>query len=648
MTEFQNLPKSTRVIFVGSVGFFGTAACAYLLVGLLLEFLRTRRFAGFDIWAVPNKFLSQPDQTQYLIGLGATGVVILLTGAFIAKALQDASTRYGDAVFESPNRLVRDGYATRLKLTDQAGSEIVFAKFGRPMEKNALYYKPTTRVQKPHAMVIAPSGSGKTTGFVIPNALHFSGATVILDIKGEIFQATAGARAAMGQHVLLFNPDNPKKSHSYNPLRRALRAQDPDTRWEEVLQVATQLFDTPSASAQGFMGGVESMFCAMAMLAIKRDRPYISEILHLIKTTPQSSYEDMAQEVGYSRAADEFMNLAAEEPRILRSTISVMNNSGLQLWRNPSVARVTQGNDINFEDLRRNPASIYFSVPGKKVKEWQTLIRLFFLDLVNTLETHEPGPDEPHQVLILLDEFQRLGKLERVIEAYDTIRSFGGRISIISQSLSRLQDIYGRDSVRAMLANAGTQMFAASEDPEVRDHVSRSIGDKTVKTQSKSRARGKFDMGTLSEREEGLRLLRPEHVGRLPPDQLILLREGKMPVLANKIRYYEDPFFMQFSSGQLPVIKGNHVDLETEHGKDAQERLQKHANARVAAEETPAAEEERLSEEDHARLATFDQKQQETQSAIKMLDEETQEDSTPDFVDPDPEKDAEMSSLHSQ
>ncbi|MCX8955511.1 type IV secretory system conjugative DNA transfer family protein, partial [Ruegeria sp. NA] len=211
------------------------------------------------------------------------------------------------------------------------------------------------------------------------------------------------------------------------------------SRWEEVIQVATQMFDTPSASAQGFMGGVEGMFCAMAMLAIKRNRPYISEVLRLVKTTKQKDYETMAEEVGYARAVDEFLNLAAEETKILRSTISVMMNSGLQLWRNPSVARVTQGDDIQFEDLRRHPASIYFSVPGKKVKEFRTLIRLFFLDLINTIETREPGADEPFKVLILLDEFQRLGNLERVVEAYDTLRSFGGRIVVILQSLSRLQ-----------------------------------------------------------------------------------------------------------------------------------------------------------------------------------------------------------------
>ncbi len=253
------------------------------------------------------------------------------TFAFVAAALRGPSTKYGDASFAKAPQLVQEGYASVLKLKDQLDSEIVFAKFGEPKDKNAIYYKPGPGVQKPHALFIAPSGSGKTSGFVILNVLRFNGSCVVLDIKGEIFQTTGARRAAMGDEVFVFDPENPEKSHSYNPLRRAARADNLDRRWEEVIQVATQMFDTPSSSAQGFLGGVEGMFCAMAMLAIKRKRPYISEILRLVKTTKQKDYEKMAEEVGYARAADEFLNLAAEESKILRSTISVMNNSGLQL-----------------------------------------------------------------------------------------------------------------------------------------------------------------------------------------------------------------------------------------------------------------------------------------------------------------------------
>ncbi|WP_170565854.1 type IV secretory system conjugative DNA transfer family protein [Ruegeria atlantica] len=501
--------------------------------------------------------------------------VLSLTTLFVIAAIRGPSTKYGDAVFAKPRQLVKEGYATRLKLGSPLDSEIVFAKFGPPDQKNALFYKPDPKVQKPHAAFIAPTGSGKTSGLVIPNVQRFNGSCVVLDIKGEIFKATGGRRRAMGDEVYVFNPENPSRSHSYNPLRRAVLAKDLSERWIEVIQVATQMFETPSLNAQSFLGGVEGMFCAMAMLVIKRDRPYISEVLHLIKTTKQSEYEKLAKEVGYPLAADEFLSIADDEPKIFKSTRSVMNNSGLQLWRNPSVARVTQGNDINFEDLRRKPAAIYFSISGKKVKEYKTLIRLFFLDLVNTIETDEPGEDEPFKVLILLDEFQRLGNLERVVEAYDTMRSFGGRLVLISQSISRLQEIYGHEGVRAMLANAGTQVFAASEDPEVREHVSRSIGDKTVISKSWSRSMSKMDMGSLSIREEGLRLMRPEQVGRLPDDELVLIREGKMPVIAKKIRYFEDPYFLQFTGRKAPEIKGRHVDLSRVQAKDTNLKLAK-------------------------------------------------------------------------
>ncbi|WP_366140954.1 type IV secretory system conjugative DNA transfer family protein [uncultured Ruegeria sp.] len=575
MTEFQELPRTARMALAGTVGLLATAAVTYLVVGLYLEWIMTLRFAGMDLWSIPAKLALQPAGTQRHILLLATAAVLSLTTLFVIAAIRGPSQKYGDAVFATPRRLVKEGYAARLKPGSPLDSEIVFAKFGPPKQKNALFYKPSPDVQKPHAAFIAPTGSGKTSGFVIPNVQRFNGSCVVLDIKGEIFQATGGRRAAMGDDVYVFNPENPSKSHSYNPLRRAVLARDLDRRWEEVIQVATQMFETPSSSAQGFLGGVESMFCAVAMLAIKRGRPYISEILRLIKTTRQSEYEKLAKEVGYPLAADEFLSIAAEEPKIFNSTKSVMNNSGLQLWRNPSVGRVTQGNDINFEDLRRQPASIYFSISGKKVKEYKTLIRLFFLDLVNTIETEEPGEDEPFKVLILLDEFQRLGNLERVVEAYDTMRSFGGRLVLISQSISRLQEIYGHEGVRAMLANAGTQMFAASEDPEVREHVSKSIGDKTVISKSRSRSMGKMDMGSLSIREEGMRLMRPEHVGRLPDDELVLIREGKMPVTAKKIRYFKDPYFLQFAGQKAPEIKGRHVDLSREQARETNLKLAK-------------------------------------------------------------------------
>lgn len=85
------------------------------------------------------------------------------------------------------------------------------------------------------------------------------------------------------------------------------------------------------------------------------------------------------------------------------------------------------------------------------------------------------------------------------------------------------------------------------QDTEVRKYVSESIGNKTVKSRSRSHNLNQLDMGIASMREEGIRLLLPEHMGRLEENKLVLLREDKMPVIANKIRYFEDPYFMDLA-----------------------------------------------------------------------------------------------------
>ena len=68
-------------------------------------------------------------------------------------------------------------------------------------------------------MTFAPTGAGKTTGPVICNALTHQGQLIVIDIKGEIYAATAEARRKMGQevHVLDLRDSDPLPG-SLNPF----------------------------------------------------------------------------------------------------------------------------------------------------------------------------------------------------------------------------------------------------------------------------------------------------------------------------------------------------------------------------------------------------------------------------------------------
>ena len=70
-----------------------------------------------------------------------------------------------------------------------------------------------------HAVLHARSGAGKSVGFSIPNAFTWKGSLVCLDIKRELFNITAGFRAAEGQKVFLFDPAaEDGRSHRWNPF----------------------------------------------------------------------------------------------------------------------------------------------------------------------------------------------------------------------------------------------------------------------------------------------------------------------------------------------------------------------------------------------------------------------------------------------
>lgn len=68
-------------------------------------------------------------------------------------------------------------------------------------------------------LLAAPARSGKGVGIVVPNLLSYPDSVVVLDIKQENFNLTAGFRRAHGHEVYLFNPfAEGGRTHRYNPL----------------------------------------------------------------------------------------------------------------------------------------------------------------------------------------------------------------------------------------------------------------------------------------------------------------------------------------------------------------------------------------------------------------------------------------------
>lgn len=544
--------------FVGLMagGIFGTVlASAYAVIKQGGKFNDVEGFEILDHapWVVGR--LQEPFETGSLI-IAATGLIGMI--GFMVISYRPHLSSHGSAKWATKEELKKSGLATEIKQL----SGPIFAKLGLPKSRGDFI----TSQDIPHSFICAPTGSGKGVGIVIPTLLTYGGSVVCLDVKGENFEKTACTRQALGDKVYRFSPlDEEKRSHRFNPLDGVSQL-PPERQFTEAKRIAESFIVMSGDNVQGFLISAKEIFAASVLVVVERDKPTIAAIYDLLSQGGDFNemFEKLASETQVEEAKSIYQRMAGIADRTLSAYMSVLFDGGLGLWRDGLVRAATETTDFKISDLRRNPASIYIIVAPNDLAVLAPLVRLLFQQTVTILQSTEPGQDEPYPVLFLLDEFPQLGKMVALSQAISTIRSYGGRMMIVAQSLSNLRSAYGNDGAQNFLANCRLQLFMAPADSETPDYVSKAIGNFTRKSRSKSWMMGQIGKSNIQEREEGARLLRPEDLRRLPEDECVLLIQNSNPVRANKVSYYEDRFLKPIFDGQTggcphpPELKTNY------------------------------------------------------------------------------------------
>jgi type IV secretion system protein VirD4 len=180
------------------------------------------------------------------------------------------------------------------------------------------------------------------------------------------------------------------------------------------------------------------------------------------------------------------------------------------------------------------------------------LFRLFFSDLIASLQAQEPGVDEPWPVMIMLDEFDRLGKMPIVAESIKTLRSFGGNLAIVTQTIPALDEIYGENTRRSLQGGAGVKLYLTPSEQKTIEELSQAVGKTTKRVVTRSRAVGRnpFEGRSVSERTEDTPLLTEDQARRMDLDEVILVIDAQMPIRARRIKYFEDSLLNVLHAGQ--------------------------------------------------------------------------------------------------
>ena len=567
-------------------------AMGYTIASAVLTFKALGFSADIDFGYIAQNYLwirdRRPDDFQ-LINVIIGGAAV--AGLMLSLALSgSALTRFGQTHWQKRGEMNANGFFGK------PGTGLILGKLGSPKSR-ARYI--TSKVF-PHALIVAPTGRGKTTGFVIPNLLTWQGSAVTLDVKGECFEATARHRAAQGDKVYRFAPTDweGKRTHRYNPLLRIYELEDPARQQMELQLLATLFLQSDNDRVQGLLKGGIDLFVAAGLLAFQRKKPNLGEIYRIAASggNKQKEYVARGHEIDNKAAKLIFTRLASTNNDTLTSYVSLLMTSGLDQWQNPAIDEATQVSDFDFRTIRRKPFTVYLVVQPLMVKPLAPLIRLFFSDLLSAMQEKEPGKDEPWPVMIMLDEFNRLGKMPIVVESIETLRTYRGHLAVVTQTIPALDEIYGENTRRALQGNAGVKLYLTPSDEKTIEELTKAVGKttKTVITRSRSIGKNPFEGRSQSTRTEETSLLPEDEARRLPLDEIIMVVDAQMPVRAKRVQYFDDRLFAAIHGAQrgelpFPVMGGGGGKA---HGPDSCGSKRGLSQAGTSAE--PNAHDERL------------------------------------------------------
>jgi len=434
-----------------------------------------------------------------------------------------------------------------------------------------------------HVMAFAPTRSGKGVGLVVPTLLGWTGSAVIHDIKGENWERTAGWRSRFS-HCLLFNPTD-SRSARYNPLLEVRRGSD---EVRDVQNIADILVDPEGAlerrshwektSHSLLVGAIlhilyaeeEKTLARVATFLSDPQRSFADTLKLMMATNHLGTDEAPRVHPVVASAARELLNKSDNE----RSGVLSTAMSFLGLYRDPTVAAVTSACDWRIADLveAKQPLSLYLVVPPSDISRTKPLVRLILNQIGRRLTEQLPvgGSDHRHALLMMLDEFPALGRLDFFETSLAFLAGYGVRAFLIAQSLNQIEKAYGEHN--AILDNCHVRVAFASNDERTAKRISDALGTATEQRAMRNYAGHRLapwlSHVMVSRQETARALLTPGEVMQLPASDEIVLVSGLPPIRATKMRYYDDPVFAERVLPAPELVDGAYLDRPAPRGDD--------------------------------------------------------------------------------
>lgn len=430
-----------------------------------------------------------------------------------------------------------------------------------------------------HGIVFAGSGGFKTSSVTIPTALKWGGSLVILDPSNEVAPMVSKHRERAGRRIRMLDPRNP--TTGFNALDWV--GQYGGTREEDIASVASWIM-SDSARATGlrddfFRASAQQLLTAIiADVCLSGHTPREQQTLRQVRTNlsePEPKLRQRLQDI-YDNSGSDFVkeNVAAFVNMTAETFSGVYANAIKEThWLSyQNYAALVSGATFRTHDIAEGKTDIFVNIDLKTLETHSGLARVVIGSLLNAIYNRDGHMDG--RALFLLDEVARLGYMRILETARDAGRKYGIVLTMIYQSIGQLRETYGgRDASSKWFESASWISFAAINDPETAEYISRRCGMTTVEIDQLSRSfQSRGSSRTRSKQLAARSLIQPHEVLRMRADEQIVFTAGNPPLRCGRAIWFRRKDMMACVSQRGLSRETRAIGLPTKVRSDDEER----------------------------------------------------------------------------
>ncbi len=330
-------------------------------------------------------------------------------------------------------------------------------------------------------IIVGPSGAGKTRGYLVPALATAQSSLIVTDTKGMLHRRYAGSLSERGYKIQLLDlTDCAHSPVGYNPLDFIGCSDDGTLDEQAALRVATALCPIEDP-AQPFWDmaakGLLSSLIGYVMEALPREEAHLGSVCRLYYAVLSDAYEELMDEMEVccpnAFAVRQYApSRAGKNADKMTASIQGILGEKLAMYASKTVERIfTLPERVDFAALRREKIALFVNQSDTD-RSMDRLISLLYSQAIHALCNTPEIPGEPFlPVRMIMDDFASgctVPEFDRVISV---VRSRQLYLSVIIQSLSQLQGLYGADHAATILNNCDTMLYLGGTDVETARYI---------------------------------------------------------------------------------------------------------------------------------------------------------------------------------